>query len=381
MTRLNQLKALLALALAVAAAFWLGLVWPRMSARLPTAAIAAPAETAARAEAPSVRPRTDFSADEQATIDQFRNSSPSVVYITTLTRRRDFFTMNVQEIPSGTGSGFVWDDRGHIITNFHVIENASRFQVTLSDQTTWPGDVVGYAPGKDLAVLRIEAPSESLRALPLGSSETLQVGQKVLAIGNPFGLDHTLTTGVISALGRAITSRDETRIEDVIQTDAAINPGNSGGPLLDSAGRLIGVNTLIYSPSGASAGIGFAIPVDTVRWVVPDLIEYGRILRPALGIYPISNDVARRSGIEGVMFLRVDPGGSADRAGLRPLRRDRRGRLVPGDIITAIDGEKVASRGDLTLILEKKEIGEEVSVTYVRDRREYEVSVVLQGNG
>ncbi len=379
MTRINPFKALLVLALA-AAAFWVGLVWPRLSTRLPTAAIAAPAATEALAEAPSPGPRTDFSADEQATIDLFRDSSPAVVYITTLTRRRDFFTMNAREIPSGTGSGFVWDNRGHVITNFHVIENATRFLVTLYDQTTWPADVVGYAPGKDLAVLRIAAPSESLQALPLGSSETLQVGQKVLAIGNPFGLDHTLTTGVISALGRAITSRDETPIEDVIQTDAAINPGNSGGPLIDSSGRLIGVNTLIYSPSGASAGIGFAIPVDTVRWVVPDLIEYGRILRPALGIYPISSDVARRAGIEGVMFLRVDPGGSADRAGLRPLRKDRRGRLVPGDVIVAIDGEKVASRGDLTLILEKKEIGDAVSVTYVRDRREYEFEVVLQGN-
>jgi len=379
MPRLTPLNSLLALVFG-AGIFWLGLVWPRLSEQLPTAAGAAIVETQGEAAAPSAGPRTDLSADELRTIDLFRDTAPSVVFITTLTRRRDFFTMNVQEIPSGTGSGFIWDDRGHIITNFHVIENASRYLVTLSDQTTWPAKIVGFAPGKDLAVLRIEAPSESLRPLPLGSSETLLVGQKVLAIGNPFGLDHTLTTGVISALGRAITSRDETRIEDVIQTDAAINPGNSGGPLLDSSGRLIGVNTLIYSPSGASAGIGFAIPVDTVSWVVPDLIEYGQIRRPALGIYPISSDAARRAGVEGVMFLRVDPGGSADRAGLRPLRRDRRGRLVPGDVIIAIDGEKVASRGDLTLILEKKEIGDEVTVSFVRDRREYEVEVVLQGN-
>ncbi len=379
MPRLTPLNSLLALVFG-AGIFWLGLVWPRLSEQLPTAAGAAIVETQGEAAVPSAGPRTDLSADELRTIDLFRDTAPSVVFITTLTRRRDFFTMNVQEIPSGTGSGFIWDDRGHIITNFHVIENASRYLVTLSDQTTWPAKIVGFAPGKDLAVLRIEAPSESLRPLPLGSSETLLVGQKVLAIGNPFGLDHTLTTGVISALGRAITSRDETRIEDVIQTDAAINPGNSGGPLLDSSGRLIGVNTLIYSPSGASAGIGFAIPVDTVSWVVPDLIEYGQIRRPALGIYPISSDAARRAGVEGVMFLRVDPGGSADRAGLRPLRRDRRGRLVPGDVIIAIDGEKVASRGDLTLILEKKEIGDEVTVSFVRDRREYEVEVVLQGN-
>ena len=377
MPRLTPLNSLLALVFG-AGIFWLGLVWPRLSEQLPTAAGAAIVETQGEAAVPSAGPRTDLSADELRTIDLFRDTAPSVVFITTLTRRRDFFTMNVQEIPSGTGSGFIWDDRGHIITNFHVIENASRYLVTLSDQTTWPAKIVGYAPGKDLAVLRIEAPSESLRPLPLGSSETLLVGQKVLAIGNPFGLDHTLTTGVISALGRAITSRDETRIEDVIQTDAAINPGNSGGPLLDSSGRLIGVNTLIYSPSGASAGIGFAIPVDTINWVVPDLIEYGQIRRPVLGIYPLSNSLARRWGIEGVMFSSVDPNGSADRAGLLPVLRDRRGRILPGDIIVAIDGEEIRSRGDLTLILEKRDVGDRVEVSFIRDGQRRRVSVTLQ---
>ena len=263
--RLKLIGALLFL-LACAAAFWTGLVWERLPLSLPNTAIAAPAE------GPAIAPRGSLTSDEKLTIDLFRASSPSVVYITTLTRRQNWFSMNVEEIPSGTGSGFVWDRRGHIITNFHVIENASRFEVTLADQTTWEADVVGKAPEKDLAVLRIEAPATSLEPLTVGESENLLVGQKVFAIGNPFGLDHTLTTGVISALGRAITSRDETRIEDVIQTDAAINPGNSGGPLIDSSGRLIGVNTLIYSPSGASAGIGFAIPVDTISWVVPTSI-------------------------------------------------------------------------------------------------------------
>ena len=352
------------------AAFWAGLIWHRLSWALPTAAIAASAQERA------VAPRGALDADEQLTIDLFRDASPAVVYITTLTRQRDVF-LNTREIPSGTGSGFVWDQQGHIITNFHVIENVARAVVTLYDQSTWEADIVGWAPEKDLAVLRI-ASSTELKPLPLGRSEDLLVGQKVFAIGNPFGLDQTLTTGVISALGREITARDETPIEDVIQTDAAINPGNSGGPLLDSSGRLIGVNTLIYSPSGASAGIGFAIPVDTVNWVVPDLIQYGRIMRPVLGIYPLSNSVARRAGIKGVMFYRVDRGGSADRAGLRPLRRDRRGRLLPGDIIVAIDGEEVSTRGDLTLILEKKSVDDEVVVTYVRDDERYDVTVDLQ---
>ena len=323
---------------------------------------------------------TQLKQDELATVELFRKAAPSVVNITTLTRRRDFFSFNVQEIESGTGTGFIWDDQGHIITNYHVLENASRAEVTLNDQSTWDADVVGLAAEKDLVVLKIDAPKSLLESFPIGRSETLQVGQSVYAIGNPFGLDHTLTTGVISALGRSITSRDGTPIEDVIQTDAAINPGNSGGPLLDSAGRLIGVNTLILSPSGASAGIGFAIPVDTVSWVVPDLIEYGRINRPALGIYPLPDDIARRAGIRGVMFLRVDAGGSADRAGLRPLTRDRRGRFVQGDTIVAIDGESVESRADLTLILEKREIGEEVVVTYLRDQERRQARVVLQRN-
>lgn len=367
-----RLAIVVTLLIVAAGAFLVGLSWSRLPLNLPAVAVAAPAQARPVAE------QRAFLASEQATVDLFRDASPSVVYITTLTRRRDFFTLNIQEIPSGTGSGFIWDDAGHVITNFHVIENSDRFDVTLADQSTWPATRVGVAPGKDLAVLKIEAPAELLRALPIGSSENLLVGQTVFAIGNPFGLDQTLTTGVISAVGRTITSRDETRIEDVIQTDAAINPGNSGGPLLDSSGRLIGVNTLIYSPSGASAGIGFAIPVDTINWVVPDLIEYGQIRRPVLGIYPLSNSLARRWGIEGVMFSSVDPNGSADRAGLLPVLRDRRGRILPGDIIIAIDGEEIRSRGDLTLILEKRDVGDRVQVSFIRDGQRRSVSVTLQ---
>jgi S1-C subfamily serine protease len=301
-----------------------------------------------------------------------------VVYITTVEMRRDVFTMNDYAVPSGAGSGFVWDDSGHIVTNFHVIQGAQAAQITLNDQSTWNAELVGSAPEKDLAVLRIEAPPSRIDPLPIGTSADLLVGQKVFAIGNPFGLDHTLTTGVISAVGREIESLDRTRIEDVIQTDAAINPGNSGGPLLDSAGRLIGVNTQIYSPSGASAGIGFAIPVDTVSWAVPQLITSGRIMRPALGIYPLSDSIAARAGIEGVMFVRVEPGGPADRAGLKPLHRDNRGRVVLGDVIVEIDGQQIRSRGDLTLVLERREVGEKVTVTYLRDGIEHDVEVALQ---
>ncbi|MEP0346693.1 S1C family serine protease, partial [Rhodopirellula bahusiensis] len=206
---------------------------------------------------------------ETRTIELFRVTSPSVVHITTSKVARDYFSMNVQEIPQGSGTGFVWDKAGHIVTNNHVIQNADVAMVAFDDQTSYPAKLVGVAPDKDLAVLLIDAPAERLRPIPRGVSADLEVGRTALAIGNPFGLDQTLTTGVISALGREIKSDSGVPIKDVIQTDAAINPGNSGGPLLDRSGQLIGVNTAIYSPSGAYAGIGFAIPVDTVRWVVP----------------------------------------------------------------------------------------------------------------
>ncbi len=212
----------------------------------------------------AITPAQDLGADEKATIAVFQNDAPSVVHITSIQVRRDQLSLNEMEIPAGVGSGFIWDTAGHIVTNFHVIEGASRAQVILSDGTAFSAEIVGQAPDKDLAVLRIDAPAQKLLPLPVGQSASLKVGQKVLAIGNPFGLDQTLTTGVISGLGREIKSVTQRPIHDVIQTDASINPGNSGGPLLDSSGRLIGVNTAIYSPSGANAGIGFAVPVDTV---------------------------------------------------------------------------------------------------------------------
>jgi S1-C subfamily serine protease len=315
--------------------------------------------------------------DERETIELFERASPSVVYITSLSVRRDFFTLNVLEIPQGTGSGFVWDEAGHVVTNFHVIENADRAQVTLADRTTWTAELVGVAPAKDLAVLHIDAPAAKLRPLPVGSSGDLRVGQSVLAIGDPFGLDQTLTTGVISALGREIESVAQIPIRDVIQTDAAINPGNSGGPLLDSSGRLIGVNAAIYSPSGAYAGIGFSIPVDTVKWVVPELIEHGELRRPTLGVELASPQVSRRLGVEGALVIAVQPGSGADRAGIQPTRRDRDGAIELGDVIVEVEGKPIASNNDLFLALERRSPGEAVEIGILRSGRRTSARVVL----
>lgn len=328
-----------------------------------------------------IAPREDLSSVESATVELFQSASPSVVFITSIAQVRDFWTMNVSKVPSGTGSGFVWDREGHIITNYHVIQNAREWQVTLEDQSTWEARLVGIAPEKDLAVLRVEAPADSLSPMRVGRSENLLVGQSVYAIGNPFGLDFTLTTGVISALGREIDSADSAsgaQLRGVIQTDTAINPGNSGGPLLDSSGRLIGINTAIYSPSGAYAGVGFAIPVDTVNWVVADLIRFGRIQRPALGVELYAITINRRLRFDGAMIQHVYPGSGAEVAGLRAPTQDRRGRVRLGDIIVAVDGAKVDTPGAMFQILESKQAGDVVRVRFVRDGREQEVDVRLQ---
>lgn len=317
---------------------------------------------------------------EKSTIRLFENSAPSVAYITTSRLRQDYWTRNVMEIPQGSGSGFVWDKNGHVITNYHVIQGADRAQVTLSDRTTWDAELVGFAPEKDLAVLKITAPRNALRPIPVGQSENLLVGQNVFAIGNPFGLDQTLTTGIISAVGREIKSVSGIPIRDVIQTDAAINPGNSGGPLLNSSGELIGVNTAIYSPSGASAGIGFSIPVDVVKWVVPDLIRYGKINRPTLGIELASVQATQRLGLEGALIIHTMEGGPAERAGLQPTYRDRSGRIRLGDAIVAINGEKVKSGNELILILEKYKAGDVVRLKILRDGKEVEVEVKLDSS-
>jgi len=329
-----------------------------------------------------VTARGDLAAEEKANIALFENASPSVVYITSVALQRDLFGLDVMRIPQGTGSGFVWDQDGHIVTNYHVVAGAAKgnvsFDVTLGDQRTYTGHVIGVAPDNDLAVLEIGAPASRLRPIPIGTSSDLEVGQKVFAIGNPFGLDQTLTTGIVSALGRQIPTMNDRIIKDVIQTDAAINPGNSGGPLLDSAGRLIGVNTAIYSPSGASAGIGFAIPVDTVNRVVPELIAHGRVVRPQLGITPAHDSVMRRIGTEGVLILSVEPGSGAAKAGLQGTRQNRQGRLILGDIITAVDDKPVTSVDGLLTILSQHKVGDTVSVTVTRGDETKTVDVTLQ---
>ncbi|RMD80085.1 MAG: PDZ domain-containing protein [Lentisphaerae bacterium] len=315
--------------------------------------------------------------DERNTISIFEKNARSVVYITNKALRRDFFTLDVMAIPQGTGSGFVWDKKGHIVTNFHVIQGAAIISVTLADRTTWEAKVVGTAPNKDLAVLKIDAPAVKLHPLVPGDSSTLKVGQKVLAIGNPFGLDQTLTVGIVSALGREIKSVTNRTIHNVIQTDAAINPGNSGGPLLDSRGRLIGINTAIYSPTGTNAGIGFAVPVNTIIRIVPQLIRYGRVIRPSLGINVINEAIAKRLGIPGIIIHSVIPGSGAAKAGLRGLSRDAYGRLVLGDIIVGIDGKKVTNLDELSYILESHKVGDEVELLVIRNKDLYKVKVKL----
>ncbi|MBC8208834.1 MAG: trypsin-like peptidase domain-containing protein [Desulfobulbaceae bacterium] len=325
----------------------------------------------------TITARGDLAGDEQNTIDIFRNTSPSVVYITSIAYRRQLFSLNAVEIPQGTGSGFVWDNQGRIVTNYHVISDAGRIEVTMADHSTWKAVLVGAAPDKDLAVLQITAPAGSLPPIPVGESDDLLVGQKVFAIGNPFGLDQTITSGIISALGREITGVSGRTIKGMIQTDAAINPGNSGGPLLDSAGRLIGVNTAIYSPSGAYAGIGFAVPVSEVNRVVPELIKHGRLIKPGIGAEMADARLTRRLGIEGVLVINVQPNGPAALAGLHPTRQTRAGEIILGDIILKVAGTPVRSYDDIRAELERFQVGEEVNLTVKRDGRVFEVPIML----
>jgi S1-C subfamily serine protease len=324
-------------------------------------------------------PSQELSPEERRTIDIFRRARPSVVFITSVALRRDFFTLDVQQIPSGTGSGFVWDREGHVVTNFHVIQQGDAFSVTLADQSEWEARVIGASPEKDLAVLKIRAPRERLTPLTLGTSRTLLVGQHVYAVGNPFGLDHSLTTGVVSALGRELRSPSGRRIRDVIQTDAAINPGNSGGPLLDSGGRLIGVSTAIFSPTGASAGIGFAVPVDAVTRLVPQLIARGRAIQAGIGATFIPERFNAAIGIkDGVAIADVQSEGPAAKVGLTGAQLTRSRRVVLGDRIVAVDGKPVRSEDDLRDAFETAGVGAAVTLTVVHQtaRRDVRVSLV-----
>ncbi len=335
-----------------------------------------------------VTPRSDLTSAEKNNVEIFKRVSPSVVFIATSGLRRDFFS--TFEVAEGQGSGFVWDENGYVVTNYHVVatvaDRGGKARVLLSDAPKpFEARLVGSDPDKDLAVLKVDAPKELLRPIPVGTSRDLEVGQIVFAIGNPFGFDHTLTTGIISALDREIRApslnpREPGRlIQGVIQTDAAINPGNSGGPLLDSSGRLIGVNAQIFSPAGTSSGIGFAIPVDTVNRIVPQIIRYRRAVRVGIGIQLIPDWWVRRAGLKGVLFFDASEGGGAERAGLRPTPVAQDGTVERiGDLIVAVDGVRVESRDDLTRILDRHEAGDRITVTVERDGERKDVSVTLR---
>lgn len=329
-----------------------------------------------------VTARGDLAPIERSTIELFENAKRSVVHITT-TQQQRYRTMSgvqAREVEAGSGSGFVWDPRGFVVTNYHVVRGAENIYVRLANGDYIQAFLVGTDPEHDLAVLRIDAGSRDLAPVLVGTSDDLHVGQNVYAIGNPFGLDWTLTTGVVSGLERSIFSVTRTPIDGVIQTDAAINPGNSGGPLLDSAGRLIGVNTAIYSPSGASVGIGFAVPVDTVNAIVPELIEHGRPPRPGLGVVLLPDRVAQANGIEGLIVSRVSPGGAGERAGIRPLIENEAG-VEQIDIITAVDGKQIRRRDELTEALRGKKVGDRVEVELERDGARERVELLLQDVG
>ncbi|MDB5220203.1 MAG: DegP protease [Myxococcaceae bacterium] len=304
--------------------------------------------------------------DERNTIGVFRNVAQSTVFVTQTRVVEDYLAGTLQEVPAGSGSGFVWDDKGIIVTNFHVVEGARSVTVTFHDQQTFEAKVVGLEPRKDIAVLKVEAPAKVLVPVRVAKAEQLEVGQKAIAIGNPFGLDHTLTTGVISALGRQVQGAGGVSIRDMIQTDAAINPGNSGGPLLDSSGQLIGMNTMIYSKTGASAGIGFAVPISTISRIVPQIIKTGRAEQVGIGVGvdPLQK-LERRLGLEGVIILTVPEGGGAAGAGLKGLTRTRRG-LALGDVIVGVDAVRVVHFDDLYTVLDQHKPDDTVKLTVMR---------------
>ena len=351
--------------------------------RLLAAAVTLNATVAYHAEAGlrPVVPRGPLTTEEKANIALFENSKASVVFISTSERVLNFWTRNVMTVPRGTGSGFFWDEKGHIVTNLHVVNGASGANVRLADGRDYPARLIGASEAHDIAVLKIDIPSNSPAPIAVGTSRDLQVGQKVFAIGNPFGLDWTLTTGIVSALDRALTGEDGVLIQHLVQTDAAINPGNSGGVLLDSAGRLIGMNTAIYSPSGASAGVGFAVPVDTVNRVVAQLIDNGHYAPPSLGIETdeyLSQAIARRLGVVGVAVARVPRGSAGAKAGLRGVRQGVRGQVTPGDVITAINGKSIDSVARLLAVLDDYKPGTTVKVSVWREGKNVDVQATLE---
>jgi S1-C subfamily serine protease len=315
---------------------------------------------------------------EKNTINVFKQNARAVVNITNVRLARDWYYGTV-EVPKGTGSGFVWNSEGYIVTNFHVVQGGNGFFVSFqNDDKQYPADIVGLSPSKDIAVLKLQKNPAHLYPVTLGNSSELQVGQKTIAIGNPFGLDNTLTTGIVSALGRKITGVSGLKISDMIQTDASINPGNSGGPLIDSHGRLIGMNTMIYSSSGASSGIGFAVPVDTLSRIVPELMAHGKEIRPGLGIAILPSHFNRRFGInKGIVIESLANNSSAEQAGLRSLGQDINGRYYLGDVILEIDKKATNDYEDIYEILDKRKVGDSVELTILRNQEKKKVMVKL----
>ncbi len=317
---------------------------------------------------------------ETKTIEIYRKAVPSTVNVSNIRLTKNFYYGDV-EVPQGSGSGWVWDDKGHIITNFHVVQGGDSFVVTFyNDPKQYKAKLVATAPEKDIAVLKIEQGPAKLSPMNLGSSKDLQVGQYSFAIGSPFGLDYTLTTGVVSALGRKIDGIGGVKINDMIQTDAAINMGNSGGPLLDSSAQLIGMNTVIFSTSGSSAGLGFAVPVDTIKSIVPQLIQHGKIIRPALGIGIVPDSMKHRliRSSKGLIISYIEENGPAGKAGLKGMTQDQYGRIYLGDIITEVDGVTVNSLDDIYQLLEQKKVGDFVTVKYKRDGKTLTTKVNLE---
>lgn len=318
---------------------------------------------------------TGTTEDEHNTIHVVKRNVNSVVFVTNIQRGGGYLFDD--QVRQGTGSGFVWDKQGHIVTNYHVVEGGHLFAVTFPNQETRQAKLVGAEINKDIAVLKIDGDPEKLLPVTAGSSRDLQVGQKTIAIGNPFGLDHTVTTGIVSALGRRIIGVGGITIRDMIQTDASINPGNSGGPLLDSEGLLIGMNTMIYSKTGTSAGIGFAVPVDTIKKIVPQIIRFGKVIRPGIGIRPLPDSYAKQLDIGGAIIMEVQKGTQAYRAGLRGMGRDKYGRLFIQDIIVGIDKHKIKSFDDLYNTLDLYRVGDDVTLHVKRDDRVRKIPYTL----
>jgi len=317
-------------------------------------------------KAPSFNFPAHLLPSEKNNIQIFKQLSPLVVHVNNLRYQRQQFSLDISKVRAGEGSGFVWDSKGHIVTNYHVIRGAQEVTVSFKDGTTSSAKVIGIDPRKDIALIKVDLKDKSIKDFPIADSSKLLVGQKTIAIGNPFGLDQTLTIGVISALGRQFPSQIHgVTIRDMIQTDASINPGNSGGPLLDSRGYLIGMNTAIISRSGASNGIGFAVPSNTIKRIVSQIIKHGKVIQPAIGVQLLDDRIAQEIGIIGVIVAEVLRGTPAAKSGLKGTKKNRYGSILLGDIIVKLDNQEIKSYDDVYNYLEKKQVGEFVEVTYI----------------